>query len=321
MFAIVHAAVIANPNAGYLKRRPRLLADLAKLSDRDTELCLTHDEQTLADTAERLAEAGCQHVGVVGGDGTASATLTALARAYGERLLPTIVLLRGGTMNTVANGLGIARGKPATLLRHAIRAWRAPGQTRTCVRPTLHVGDRLGFLFGTGVWHGYLSAYYEAGDGAPTPATAARVFGSAVASALVDGSIYRRIFRPAPIRVELESGVWETRTYMTVCAGTVDQAGLGFRVFHRAYESDDRFQLIGIKASPAQVARDLPGVWTGRGLAADTAYQALVRRAEIRCDEGKFGYSVDGDLYEADGRLALRLGPSFRFLLPGTALG
>jgi diacylglycerol kinase (ATP) len=320
VFANVHAAVIANPNAGYLKRRPRLLADLAKLSDRDTELCLTHDQETLVETAQRLAEAGCQHVGLVGGDGTASATLSALAAAYGERLLPTIVLLRGGTMNTVANALGIARGKPAALLRDALGAWKAPGKARTCVRPTLRVGDRLGFLFGTGVWHGYLSAYYEAGDGAPTPATAARVFGSAVASALVDGSLYRRVFRPAPIRVELGGAVWETRTYMTVCAGTVDQAGLGFRVFHRAYDTDDRFHLIGIKGSPGQVARDLPGVWTGQGLKAETAYQALVAQAEIRCDEGKFGYSVDGDLYEADGRLALGLGPSFRFLLPGRAI-
>src|SRR5690606_4286236 len=211
---------------------------------------------------------------------------------------------------TVANALGVPHRRPLGLLRRALRSWQAPGSAHTCVRPALHIGERLGFLFGTGVWHGYLSAYYRAGDGQPTPTTAARVFGRAVASALVHGETYRRIFKPAEIAVQLESGAWESRAYMTVCAGTVDQAGLGFRVFHRAYESDDHFHLIGIKGSPADVARDLPAVWRGRGLRPDTAYQALVTQAEVRCETGLFGYWVDGDLYEAEGRLSLRLGPS-----------
>jgi diacylglycerol kinase (ATP) len=315
----VHAAIIANPKAGYLKRRPRVLAALARQTDDDIELCLTYNAAELATTAARLADAGCQHIGIVGGDGTASVTLTAIAKAFGERLLPTVAFLRGGTMNTVANGLGVPQGKPPQLLEQAIQAWRGPEQVRTATRPLLRIDGRLGFLFGTGVFPGYLSYYYEIGNNAPTPITAARAFGRCVASALVDGAVYRRVFSSAPLRIETDQGSWETRPYLTVCAGTVDQAGLGFKVFHRAYEADDRFQLIGIKTSPAKVARDLPSVWTGRGLRADTAYQALVTRAEIRCDEGKFGYSIDGDVLQAQGSLPLGLGPSFRFLLPGSS--
>ena len=318
--AIVHAAVIANPHAGALRRQPALAAKMRALCGNEAELCLTDDADALAATASRLADQRCQHLAIVGGDGTASAVLTHIARAYGDRLLPTISLLRGGTMNTVANGLGVSRGRPLALLKATLASWRRPSP-RTRQRPVMKVGDRLGFLFGTGVWHTWLAEYYAVGNGRPTPLTAAHVFGCAVASALVDGATYRRLKARSSVGVRFDGGAWETQAYMTVCAGTIDQAGLGFGVFHRALEVDDRFHLIAIPGGPAQVARDLPGLWVGRGLKDDTAHHALTRHAELAGEDGQsFGYSVDGDLYDAPGRLSVSLGPSFRFLLPERAL-
>ena len=51
-----------------------------------------------------------------GGDGSASVTLSAFARVYAPATLPPVALLRGGTMNTVANGCGVSRGSPDSLL-------------------------------------------------------------------------------------------------------------------------------------------------------------------------------------------------------------
>jgi diacylglycerol kinase family enzyme len=318
--AIVHAAVIANPHAGALRRQPALAAEMRALCGTQAELCLTEDPAALAAMAERLAHERCQHLAVVGGDGTASAVLTHIARAYGERLLPSISFLRGGTMNTVANGLGVPRGRPLALLRATLEAWKRP-VPRTRERPVMQVGDRLGFLFGTGVFHTWLTEYYSVGNGRPTPLTAAQVFGNAVASALVDGATYRRLKTRSSIGVRFDGGAWKTHTYMTVCAGTIDQAGLGFGVFHRAFEAEDRFHLIAIPGTPAQVARDLPGLWVGRGLQDHTAHHALTRQAELSGEDGQsFGYSVDGDLYEAPGQLKVALGPTFRFLLPERTL-
>jgi diacylglycerol kinase family enzyme len=318
--AIVHAAVIANPHAGTLRRNPALAAKMRDLCGDEAELCLTDDADALTRTAEHLDRARCQHLAIVGGDGTATAVLTPIARAYGGSLLPTVSFLRGGTMNTVANGLGVGRGAPLELLRATLAAWRTP-IPRTRPRPVMLVGDRLGFLFGTGVWHTWLNEYYVVGNGRPTPLTAARVFGGAVASALVHGPTYQRLRARANLAVRFEGGSWQTHDYMTVCAGTIDQAGLGFGVFHRAFEADDRFHLIAIAGGPANVARDLPGLWVGRGLKDDTAHHALTRSAQLVGEDGQsFGYSVDGDLYEAPGQLTVSLGPTFRFLYLERAL-
>src|SRR5262245_51132066 len=54
-------------------------------------------------------------LGIVGGDGTVSAVLGAFDRP--ERPLPRLALLRGGTMNTVARGLGVPALDPTGLLR------------------------------------------------------------------------------------------------------------------------------------------------------------------------------------------------------------
>jgi hypothetical protein len=159
------------------------------------------------------------------------------------------------------------------------------------------------------------------GNGRPTPLTAARVFGGAVSSALVQGATYQRLQARTKLGVHFDGGSFPPHTYMTVCAGTIDQAGLGFGVFHRAFDVEDRFHLIAIPGSPASVARDLPGLWVGRGLSPQTAHHALTRTAELSGEQGEtFGYSVDGDLYEAPGTLSVSMGPSFRFLLPQRAL-
>src|SRR5207237_10930609 len=94
----------------------------------------------------------------------------------GRAPLPQVALLRGGTMNTVANSIGVPRGKPDGLLERLVHAY-----ARRAVEP-LHQAQRymmraapmhadgdlgkpqFGFLFGTGVVHGFLSEYYGTGE-------------------------------------------------------------------------------------------------------------------------------------------------------------
>src|SRR5580704_15195134 len=59
-------------------------------------------------------------LGISGGDGTNHVTITGFLDVY-EHGLPQIAFLRGGTMNTVANSVGIRRGRPEPLLGRLIR--------------------------------------------------------------------------------------------------------------------------------------------------------------------------------------------------------
>jgi diacylglycerol kinase (ATP) len=308
----VHTAIIVNRHAGSLRRDPRLADRMRSVCGQQAALHVTHDLAALREAAEAAAREGASTIGIVGGDGTASATLTALWRAYGARPLPTIAFLRGGTMNTIASAIGVARRGPLELLRRTLQATSHPNGHQVRQRPAMIIGDRLGFLFGTGVWYGYLAESYV--NGQPTYLTNASVLGRALASAAVNGRTYHRIFEPHALSVRFADGAWESRSYLTVAAGTVADAGFGFRPFHRAFDSQHRFQLFAIRGGAKDVLRDLPGLWVGRGLSADTALDTVTPWAELRSHDGPFGYAVDGDLATAQETLRIELGPVFRFL-------
>ncbi len=309
-------AVVINPNAGALHRDPGLLARLRGCAFARADVHVTWDTTDLTAAAVDLARRDVRWVGLVGGDGTASATLTALASAYGERRLPVICLLRGGTQNTVAGSLGGHRACCLRLLRGMLREIDAPERQTRSRRPTLRAGDRLGFLFGTGVMAGYLDEYSQANGGHPTSATAARVLVHAAASALVDGPKIRSILNETELAVEYEGGHYEAHRYVTVAAATVPDVGLGFRLFSRAFEAEDRFQLLAIHGARPRVAAQLPRVFAGRGLSTRVARQTLTKRAIVTSPEGPFRYFVDGDLHTAPGTLTVDLGPTWSFLHP-----
>ena len=310
----MRAAVIVNPNAGALRRNPKLADRLRDSCRGRAELMVTQDDAHLGEVAQTIASHGVEHVAVVGGDGTASVTLTSLWKAYGERPLPSVSFLRGGTMNTIANSLGISRRNPGWLLDRTLQAWSRADTSKFTLRTTLRIGDRLGFLFGTGLMYGYLAEYYAVGNGRPTPVTAAHVLARGVGSALVGGKTFERILQPRKLQIVFSSGHWETRNYMTIGAGTVAQAGLGFQPFYRAEEREDRFHLLAVKGRPHSVVQDLPRIWLGRGFRADTAEETTTEWAELSCADGTFGYFVDGDLLTAPGQLSLGVGPRFNIL-------
>ncbi|MFT3922607.1 MAG: diacylglycerol kinase family protein [Myxococcales bacterium] len=310
----MRAAVIVNPNAGALRRNPKLADRLRESCRGRAELLVTQDDAHLGEVVQTIADHGVERVAVVGGDGTASVTLTSLWKAYADRPLPSVSFLRGGTMNTIANSLGISRRNPGWLLDRTLQAWGNGESRKLKARPTLRIGDRLGFLFGTGLMYGYLAEYYAVGNGQPTPVTAATVLAKAVGSALVGGKTFERILQPRKLQVVFSTGHWETRNYMTIGAGTVVQAGLGFQPFYRAFESDERFHLLAVKGRAHAVAQDMPRIWLGRGFRPETAEETTTEWAELSCADGAFGYFVDGDLLTAPGHLSLGVGPRFNIL-------
>jgi diacylglycerol kinase family enzyme len=308
----VQTAIIVNRNAGSMRRDPRLAERMRRMCGRHVALHVTESLGDLTDAISEAAHEGATTVGVLGGDGTASATLTALWKAYGEKPKPKIAFLRGGTMNTVASSMGISHKQPSELLKRALGAAESPERARVRSRPVMVVGDRLGFLFGTGAWHGYLAETYKRGQ--PTRVTNATTLLRALSSAATNGETFQRISQLTPIAVRFEGGSWELGKYLTVAAGTVADAGFGFKPFHRVFHTDRGFQILAIQGGPLAVLGDLPRVWLGRGFNERTAHNRITPWAELRSPSGTFGYSVDGDVCSAQGSLRIELGPVFEFL-------
>jgi hypothetical protein len=277
------------------------------------------------DELHRVAEAfRAQRIGILGiagGDGTNQVTLTGFRTVYGASPLPTVALLRGGTMNTLANAVGVPAGRSEGLLDRLVRAALEAPPLPVVERNTLDVNGRLGFLFGTGIVYGFLREYYD--TGAPSPWTAARTLARCVGSAFVGGPMIRRMMDPVHIAVDHGRGDaagWAERAWLSVAAGTIADIGLGFRPFHRYAEREACFHLLGIHTGPVGFAVDLPRIHAARGMRGDKCMDALTAEGRLRFASGQGRYMLDGDLFEEPGEVTVKLGPRVRIAtLAGTA--
>ena len=122
--------VVSNPLARHNQRHPETSARLRALLGSEGELAVAATTEELAGAVERFRASGIDLLAVNGGDGTGHVVLTAFAHAYGSGHLPPVALLRGGTMNTVADAHEV-RGSPESILKALLERRRAHAPLRT----------------------------------------------------------------------------------------------------------------------------------------------------------------------------------------------
>jgi diacylglycerol kinase (ATP) len=334
--------VIYNPRSGRNLRDPRAARRLhAALGDHGViREAASIDE--LYRVAEDFRSLKIDILGISGGDGTNGVTITGFLDVYAGGALPQIAFLRGGTMNTCANSLGVRRGRPEGLLGRLVQAYveRASIPLQDVERHVLKLrgesalprskrstddaapasmrapplAEKHGFVFGTGVVCGYLAEYYEGGN--PNPLVAAKTLLRGVGSAMVGGEMIRRMAEPFRGTVELDDGTtWDERDYLSVAAGTIDQIGLNFRPFHRYGERPGAFHILGIHTSPMGFVGQLPRIWRAQPMRPGHTYEAITTSVTIRSPKSPIRYMVDGDLHECDGPLHVSIGPRVRIVV------
>lgn len=340
--------VIYNPRSGKNLRDPGAAKRLAKtLGDRGV-LREAGSIDQLYRVAEDFRKLDIDVLGISGGDGTNGTTITGFLDVYEGNALPRIAFLRGGTMNTVANAVGVRRGKPEGLLERLCRAYvkraaeplagveryvmcieglpskkerralDSDAPPASVIAPPL--AKKYGFNFGTGAVQGYLAEYYAYskafGNGEPpNPVIAAKTLARGIGSAAINGPMIQRMCARFNGSVELADGtVWADRDYFAIAGGTIDQIGLDFRPFYRFAERPNTFHILGIHTSPLGFISQLPRVWRAQPMKPNHTYEAVTDRAIIRSQE-PIRYMIDGDLHETGGELVVSCGPKVRIVL------
>lgn len=308
--------LITNPRSRRNRRDPDLARRLDRCLGSQGELVQPGDLEALAEVARRAREQAVEVVAINGGDGTVHQVLSALARAYGQAPLPRLALLRGGTMNTLARGMGI-RGQPLALLEAIVRA-RAEGIPIPRVRRSVLCvdGEQHGFLFGTGLIARFLEAYYEGSE--PSPAKALWVLARAIASTLVGGELSRELRRPLCARVRLDGSDWQEGEFSTVAAGTVDDIGMGFRPFYRSLECPGQLHAVTVGPELLPLVRALPRIYRARPLPGPDPQGAVGKELRVEA-ESPISYMVDGDFHRGGCELRVQVGPEVEVLCPGQA--
>jgi diacylglycerol kinase (ATP) len=276
-----------------------------------------HETETLEElerVARELATRGTDAVVLAGGDGSHMGGLSALRRAFGEAP-PPVALAPGGTVCTVARGLGM-RGSDADWAERIVRAACTRG-ARVQEQATLHVtddagGDRTGFIFGAGLVARFFDEYY--GAGTPGLARAALLAGRVTAGALLGNAFARRVLTPVACTLDVDGERQRSRAWSLVLASVVPDVGLHIRATYRAREKPGAFHAVASDLPPRRLAFEFPRVLTGRPMRGASHVDAVVTSLRIVFDEAA-AYVLDGDVMPARA-VRVTCGPSMRLIEP-----
>lgn len=316
--------VVLNPKSGRNLRDPGAASRLARTLGSHGVLRQAGSIDELYRIAEDFRDVDIDVLAISGGDGTNHVTLTGFLDVYGGATMPQVALLRGGTMNTVANSVGVRRDRPDGLLGRLVRDYARRGALELenvqrhvmRIAPTRGGRPDYGFLFGTGVVHGFLAEYYRAGGGEPSPLVALKTLTLGVGSALMGGETIRRMAQPFRGSVSFEDGMtWGERDFLAIAAGTISQIGLQFKPFYRYSERPGTFHMLGIHTSSLSFVRELPRIHRGEPMREGKALEALTSRAIVRSADGRVKYMIDGDLHDCAGELEVAIGPCVRLVV------
>lgn len=304
--------VIVNPRSKRNRGRHEHVVNTLQscVGDRG-EVVACGDPESLDDALKAMKRDGVSLLAISGGDGTYGYVMGHAERVFGGDAIPKVALLRGGTMNTTANGLGIPRGTPRALLTSLVTHLNEGRTLITRPRPLMRGGDRLGCLFGTGLVVRYLQEYYKRGTPHPSPWTAVTTLSSAAMSALVGGALIKKLAAPDRIELSVDDVHIPAADYITIAAGTVPEFGLGFAPFPNCMADPTRFEMLGTTVNPARFLIDLFRMRTGRSLNPDHGLVSMARSMTLRPSDGRETLLVmfDGDVMHLPAPLTVSVGP------------
>lgn len=269
-----------------------------------------HSTETLDEVrnlAKEFKERNVEILGLSGGDGTNHRTLSLFLEEYGDTPLPKVALLRGGTMNNLANQLKI-KGAPEKILSNLILKYHENIPFVERKINLVRVNKAYGFLLGLGLISRFIDIYQNV-EGGPSPARGAWLLSRAMVSAFLNGRLAQRLCERFDCHITIDGKVQPFKNYMMIFAGTMDTLGFNFRPLYRASTEHGKFQAVLISSTSRQLLATFPN-----------ALLAMPSRSKHHIDEmcsnmvmefeKPMTYTIDGDFAEsATRRIEISTGP------------
>jgi diacylglycerol kinase family enzyme len=262
----------------------------------------------------RLRADGVDSLAVVGGDGTATAALTALARAWPVHVFPRVALLPGGSVNTIPSWFS-GSAAPDRVLARLLRTADDPRE-RVCEPLEVRADGappRLGMIFGNGAVCRWLDLYHAQHRRGPVGAAA--VLTRALVSVAIRGELARELFRPFEASVEIDGASEPRGPFTAMAAGALPVLGLGFEPFFLAGTAGGAFHWITTDSRPWELGLDFPAARFGRRRPGTRLRDHRASTVAVRLAEPQ-AYTVDGDVFARAETVELRAGPPLRMWVP-----
>lgn len=299
--------IILNPYSRSNRKNPERIKQMGFIIGDKGSCHATETLDQVRELAHEFKERGVEILGISGGDGTNHKTLTVFLEVYGETPLPRIAFLRGGTMNNLANQLGI-RGAPERILSNLILKYHENEPFRETQINIIRVNGMYGFLVGLGLISRFIEIYQNV-EGGPSPARGAWLLTHAMGSSMANGSFAQHLCERFDATITVDGKRMPFKNYMMIFAGTMRTLGFHFFPLYRATAIPDHFQTVAISATGRQLLSTFPSALIARPTRSEHYADEMGRRVVIEL-ERPMSYTVDGDFPEsASDRIEITTGP------------
>jgi diacylglycerol kinase family enzyme len=301
--------IILNANAKRV-RRGKITAESFLAAGEDMiDLQMTSTFEELEAAIRNFKKAAYPYIGIVGGDGTIHHAVTRMINIYGGENVPLVLLLKGGHMDNIATSVGMS-GNSVSILKRMLKNLKKGASPETCSRDTIRIEDRYCSLFGIGFVINLLREAY-AGKDKGVKQNLVAVF-KAVREALLqpdDG----RMFKGIQATVTVNGEKVDFTNITAIMAATVEGVGMGFKPMGKALERPNTYHALITGFDGRQMVSHILHIKNGweitHPLVCDTIADTLTITSDF-----PFAYTMDGDLYESGGSLALSTGPAIRYV-------
>jgi diacylglycerol kinase family enzyme len=308
--------IILNRNAGKKRAfRGQIGEKLAFVLGDPGSLKETNSIDEIDDVAKTFLDREIDILGIGGGDGSNHYTLSTFIKIYGERPLPRVAFLCGGTHNAHAYSIGV-KGKPEKLLEEIMRRYHTKERFDVTRRKVLRVDDGKGIHYGFSMATGFMYRFYRElhirqDD---SQLKVAGLLASWFGSWLMHGKKIREVFRlePGKITVSGETLPWEVNNGLS--CSTMEKLGMGFTPYPRANETLKTFQMGAFKIKPRTFAR-IMWIFKGGGIPVHPDHFNDITDHVVLEAEKPISYVFDGEIYHGGNRLEIRTGPPIDILL------
>ncbi len=296
--------VVLNPHSKRYRKNPEKLKRMGFIVGDKGSFSPTKDLHDIHRVAQEFKDRDIDILALSGGDGTNHVTLTTFINVYGDKPLPKIAFLRGGTLNTIATSCGIY-GSPEKVLANLLYKYHEDEPFETTEIDITKINDHYGFIWGCGVIYRFMDSYY--GGGFPSPARAAWTLIKSIGSAIVNGPFACRMFERMDAAVTVNGRTWPFQNYSAIYTGSVEQLGLNFRVFYLAQDAGT-FHAVGFSLPPRSVLRYVPRMFIGRPSGCPDLLEEKTTKMTVRL-ASPVPYTIDGDMHSPTDRFEIQIGP------------
>lgn len=300
----IRAAVLSNPAGGFNKRRDHIDQARSAAAAFAVEHVEASQPEDIFAAVRRLDAGGVELLVVNGGDGTVQMALTALFAEKRTDPPPLLVLLPGGTSNTIPGDVGWKQRPPAGIRAVLAAAQRGRVEGHIARRPVLRIESSLwdrpmcAMQFSAGAIYNAIMFYKRELEargayGQTGPAVTLAWFLLTVLSGRS-----REIFPPMHLAGSIDGRAVRGGAHLGIVASTLDHLFLGIRPFWGVEPGRIRFSALGLPQRRLLLAI-LPALRGRRGRFVTpengyTSYNGDLLDLEIDA-----GFTLDGELFEA----------------------